>query len=186
MRADAESQASFAIFRMAMEPRGPPRRQLPDGQQGPALRPGNRAGHRRRPSDPSPRSRGAVTSLRPLGTTQLLTEKELQRRVPAVTAHAAAGLLRCCWYRFARLGRCRPAACPGRQRIAPGRHHAARPGDAHRAGPGHPGRGGVPAAGTPTFVTSNADFYRIDVALRIPSQSAADCGCGSTAWWTGS
>ncbi|HEY1971529.1 MAG TPA: molybdopterin-dependent oxidoreductase [Pseudonocardia sp.] len=31
-----------------------------------------------------------------------------------------------------------------------------------------------PLLGTPSFLTSNADFYRIDVALRIPSQSAAD------------
>lgn len=28
--------------------------------------------------------------------------------------------------------------------------------------------------GTPTFLTSNKDFYRIDVALRIPSQAAED------------
>ncbi|MDN5859181.1 MAG: molybdopterin-dependent oxidoreductase [Pseudonocardia sp.] len=28
--------------------------------------------------------------------------------------------------------------------------------------------------GTPTFFTSNADFYRIDVALRVPSVSASD------------
>jgi hypothetical protein len=49
-----------------------------------------------------------------------------------------------------------------------------------------PAGAAFPRLGTPTFLTSNADFYRIDVALRIPSQSAADCGCGSTAWWTGS
>jgi DMSO/TMAO reductase YedYZ molybdopterin-dependent catalytic subunit len=30
------------------------------------------------------------------------------------------------------------------------------------------------ALGTPTFLTPNADFYRIDVALRIPTQPAAD------------
>jgi DMSO/TMAO reductase YedYZ molybdopterin-dependent catalytic subunit len=30
------------------------------------------------------------------------------------------------------------------------------------------------ATGTPTFLTKNADFYRIDTALRVPSVSAAD------------
>jgi DMSO/TMAO reductase YedYZ molybdopterin-dependent catalytic subunit len=29
-------------------------------------------------------------------------------------------------------------------------------------------------AGTPTFITPNKDFYRIDTALRIPAQAAAD------------
>jgi DMSO/TMAO reductase YedYZ molybdopterin-dependent catalytic subunit len=29
-------------------------------------------------------------------------------------------------------------------------------------------------SGTPTFITANSDFYRIDVALRIPSQTASD------------
>ncbi|MCU1653232.1 MAG: oxidoreductase molybdopterin binding protein [Pseudonocardia sp.] len=29
-------------------------------------------------------------------------------------------------------------------------------------------------SGTPTFITANPDFYRIDVALRIPSQTASD------------
>jgi DMSO/TMAO reductase YedYZ molybdopterin-dependent catalytic subunit len=31
-----------------------------------------------------------------------------------------------------------------------------------------------PDQGTPAFVTSNADFYRIDVALRVPAQRAED------------
>ncbi len=31
-----------------------------------------------------------------------------------------------------------------------------------------------PELGTPTFLTPNADFYRIDVALRIPGQTAED------------
>jgi DMSO/TMAO reductase YedYZ molybdopterin-dependent catalytic subunit len=31
-----------------------------------------------------------------------------------------------------------------------------------------------PELGTPTFLTSNAAFYRIDIALRIPSQTASD------------
>ena len=30
------------------------------------------------------------------------------------------------------------------------------------------------SSGTPTFLTSNSDFYRIDTALRIPAEAAAD------------
>lgn len=40
--------------------------------------------------------------------------------------------------------------------------------------PAIPAGAAFPQLGTPTFLTSNADFYRIDVALRIPSQTAAD------------
>ena len=37
-----------------------------------------------------------------------------------------------------------------------------------------PADAAFPQFGTPTFLTSNQDFYRIDVALRIPTQAAAD------------
>jgi DMSO/TMAO reductase YedYZ molybdopterin-dependent catalytic subunit len=40
--------------------------------------------------------------------------------------------------------------------------------------PAIPAGAAFPQFGTPTFLTSNQDFYRIDVALRIPSQTAAD------------
>jgi DMSO/TMAO reductase YedYZ molybdopterin-dependent catalytic subunit len=39
--------------------------------------------------------------------------------------------------------------------------------------PAIPAGAAFPEAGTPTFVTSNPDFYRIDIALRIPSQTAS-------------
>jgi DMSO/TMAO reductase YedYZ molybdopterin-dependent catalytic subunit len=47
---------------------------------------------------------------------------------------------------------------------------AARP--AERA-PAIPAGAAFPELGTPTFLTANPDFYRIDVALRIPSQTAS-------------
>ena len=37
-----------------------------------------------------------------------------------------------------------------------------------------PAAAAFPQLGTPTYLTSNADFYRIDTALRIPTLSAAD------------
>jgi DMSO/TMAO reductase YedYZ molybdopterin-dependent catalytic subunit len=37
-----------------------------------------------------------------------------------------------------------------------------------------PAAAAFPQLGTPTFLTSNADFYRIDTALRIPTLSAAE------------
>ncbi len=37
-----------------------------------------------------------------------------------------------------------------------------------------PASAAFPQLGTPTFLTSNSDFYRIDTALRIPTLSAAD------------
>jgi DMSO/TMAO reductase YedYZ molybdopterin-dependent catalytic subunit len=37
-----------------------------------------------------------------------------------------------------------------------------------------PGAAAFPQLGTPTFVTPNSDFYRIDTALRIPTLAAAD------------
>jgi DMSO/TMAO reductase YedYZ molybdopterin-dependent catalytic subunit len=37
-----------------------------------------------------------------------------------------------------------------------------------------PAAAAFPQLGTPTFLTPNADFYRIDTALRIPTLSAAD------------
>jgi DMSO/TMAO reductase YedYZ molybdopterin-dependent catalytic subunit len=40
--------------------------------------------------------------------------------------------------------------------------------------PAIPADAAFPQFGTPTFLTSNQDFYRIDVALRIPTQAAAD------------
>jgi DMSO/TMAO reductase YedYZ molybdopterin-dependent catalytic subunit len=40
--------------------------------------------------------------------------------------------------------------------------------------PAIPAGAAYPELGTPTFLTANPDFYRIDVALRIPSQRAAD------------
>lgn len=40
--------------------------------------------------------------------------------------------------------------------------------------PAIPPDAAFPELGTPTFLTPNPDFYRIDVALRIPSQAAAD------------
>jgi DMSO/TMAO reductase YedYZ molybdopterin-dependent catalytic subunit len=40
--------------------------------------------------------------------------------------------------------------------------------------PAIPAGAAFPELGTPTFLTSNQDFYRIDVALRIPSQAASD------------
>ena len=40
--------------------------------------------------------------------------------------------------------------------------------------PAIPAGAAFPEFGTPTFLTSNQDFYRIDVALRIPNRSAAD------------
>jgi DMSO/TMAO reductase YedYZ molybdopterin-dependent catalytic subunit len=40
--------------------------------------------------------------------------------------------------------------------------------------PAIPPTAAYPELGTPTFLTPNADFYRIDVALRIPEQSAQD------------
>jgi DMSO/TMAO reductase YedYZ molybdopterin-dependent catalytic subunit len=48
-----------------------------------------------------------------------------------------------------------------------------RVGLAERA-PAVPPGAAFPESGTPTFVTPNPDFYRIDVALRIPTGSAAD------------
>jgi DMSO/TMAO reductase YedYZ molybdopterin-dependent catalytic subunit len=39
--------------------------------------------------------------------------------------------------------------------------------------PAIPPGAAFPGYGTPTFLTANADFYRIDVALRIPDQTAA-------------
>jgi len=40
--------------------------------------------------------------------------------------------------------------------------------------PAIPAGAAFPEVGTPTFLTANPDFYRIDVALRIPSQAASD------------
>jgi DMSO/TMAO reductase YedYZ molybdopterin-dependent catalytic subunit len=40
--------------------------------------------------------------------------------------------------------------------------------------PAIPAGAGFPELGTPTFLTSNRDFYRIDVALRVPTQRAQD------------
>jgi DMSO/TMAO reductase YedYZ molybdopterin-dependent catalytic subunit len=40
--------------------------------------------------------------------------------------------------------------------------------------PAIPTGAAFPQFGTPTFLTSNQDFYRIDVALRIPTRAAAD------------
>ncbi|MFD1519381.1 molybdopterin-dependent oxidoreductase [Pseudonocardia yunnanensis] len=40
--------------------------------------------------------------------------------------------------------------------------------------PAIPPGSAFPELGTPTFLTSNRDFYRIDVALRIPAQRAED------------
>ena len=49
---------------------------------------------------------------------------------------------------------------------------AARP---TRSGPRQlPAAAAFPQLGTPTFLTANGDFYRIDTALRIPTLSAAD------------
>ncbi|MHA6780963.1 molybdopterin-dependent oxidoreductase [Pseudonocardia saturnea] len=40
--------------------------------------------------------------------------------------------------------------------------------------PAIPAGAAFPEIGTPTFLTTNAEFYRIDTALRIPTQTAAD------------
>jgi DMSO/TMAO reductase YedYZ molybdopterin-dependent catalytic subunit len=40
--------------------------------------------------------------------------------------------------------------------------------------PAIPATAAFPELGTPTFLTSNADFYRIDVALRVPALAAED------------
>ena len=40
--------------------------------------------------------------------------------------------------------------------------------------PAAPATAAFPQLGTPTFLTANADFYRIDTALRIPQLSATD------------
>jgi DMSO/TMAO reductase YedYZ molybdopterin-dependent catalytic subunit len=40
--------------------------------------------------------------------------------------------------------------------------------------PAPAGTAAFPQLGTPTFLTANADFYRIDTALRIPTLAAAD------------
>lgn len=40
--------------------------------------------------------------------------------------------------------------------------------------PAIPASAALPELGTPTFLTSNADFYRIDTALRVPVLSAQD------------
>lgn len=40
--------------------------------------------------------------------------------------------------------------------------------------PAIPGGAAFPELGTPTFLTANRDFYRIDVALRVPGQRAED------------
>jgi DMSO/TMAO reductase YedYZ molybdopterin-dependent catalytic subunit len=40
--------------------------------------------------------------------------------------------------------------------------------------PAVPASAAFPESGTPTFVTANPDFYRIDTALRVPSVSTAD------------
>lgn len=40
--------------------------------------------------------------------------------------------------------------------------------------PAIPATAAFPELGTPSFITPNASFYRIDTALRIPNQSAAD------------
>ena len=40
--------------------------------------------------------------------------------------------------------------------------------------PAIPATAAFPESGTPTFLTSNADFYRIDTALRVPVLSAQD------------
>ena len=40
--------------------------------------------------------------------------------------------------------------------------------------PAIPAGAAFPEIGTPPFLTSNAEFYRIDTALRIPTQTAAD------------
>ncbi|MHA6622446.1 molybdopterin-dependent oxidoreductase [Pseudonocardia sp. DLS-67] len=40
--------------------------------------------------------------------------------------------------------------------------------------PAIPAGAAFPELGTPAFITANPDFYRIDVALRVPAQSAQD------------
>lgn len=40
--------------------------------------------------------------------------------------------------------------------------------------PAIPPGAAFPELGTPSFITDNADFYRVDVALRIPNQTAED------------
>jgi DMSO/TMAO reductase YedYZ molybdopterin-dependent catalytic subunit len=40
--------------------------------------------------------------------------------------------------------------------------------------PAIPAGAAFPELGTPTFVTPNPDFYRVDVALRVPTQAAED------------
>ena len=40
--------------------------------------------------------------------------------------------------------------------------------------PAVPAGAAFPELGTPTFITANPDFYRIDVALQVPSQTAKD------------
>jgi DMSO/TMAO reductase YedYZ molybdopterin-dependent catalytic subunit len=40
--------------------------------------------------------------------------------------------------------------------------------------PAVPASAAFPEAGTPSFITPNPDFYRVDVALRVPTQSAAE------------
>jgi DMSO/TMAO reductase YedYZ molybdopterin-dependent catalytic subunit len=40
--------------------------------------------------------------------------------------------------------------------------------------PAVPADAAFPESGTPTFITTNPDFYRIDVALQIPNQTAKD------------
>jgi DMSO/TMAO reductase YedYZ molybdopterin-dependent catalytic subunit len=40
--------------------------------------------------------------------------------------------------------------------------------------PAVPAGAAFPESGTPTFITANPDFYRIDVALQIPNQTAKD------------
>ena len=40
--------------------------------------------------------------------------------------------------------------------------------------PAIPAGSAFPELGTPTFITANPDFYRIDVALRVPAQRAQD------------
>ena len=42
------------------------------------------------------------------------------------------------------------------------------------------------AFGAPPVITSNADFYRIDAALRVPALARRTGRCGSTAWSTAS
>jgi hypothetical protein len=46
-----------------------------------------------------------------------------------------------------------------------------------------PASAAFPELGTPTFLTANADFYRIDTALRVPNLNAADWSGDTWRMW---